>query len=216
MFKNLIVLITLFMCAQLFSADVLLKAGANNSWFANEGGISETKPAFGIGVHFPLNKSNKIKLGVDALYVGQKLNLEDKSWQADPFRDCGATFGDLFFHYHYFKLPIYISTSMYQSRNISIHPSIGLGINLLLVSRSSGGNRHYEEYICDFDYSQSMAGDKPLLTKNVLIGFDCIYKSIGLSFFYSYSLNKTKHMYSLKIQDYVHSMRMMLIWYIKQ
>jgi hypothetical protein len=216
MFKNLIILITLFMCAQLFAADVLLKAGANNSWFANEGGTSETKPAVGIGVQFPLNNSQKLKLGVDALYVGQKMNLENKSWQGDPFRDCGATIGSLHLHYLYFKLPINLTVNMYKLHHFNYYLSIGISVNFTLKSKSSSEGYHYEDEWCDFDYPAFYSDRQPHYPSEFVIGTGVRYRTFGIELLYNYSIGKTEFLYGLKIQDHIHSIRLMMNWYLKQ
>ena len=49
MIRTLITLFCLFISVPSFAVGVMIKAGANNSWFAAEGGSSEFKPALGIG-----------------------------------------------------------------------------------------------------------------------------------------------------------------------
>ena len=73
MLKKLIVLIIALTTTQAYSADLVQKIGINKSWFANEGGTSKAMPAFGIGVHFPLDDKQVVKICVDAMYVGQKM-----------------------------------------------------------------------------------------------------------------------------------------------
>ena len=218
MLKKLIVLISIFTSAQVFAVDVLVKAGANNSWFANEGGTSETMPAYGIGVQFPLDETHKASWCIDVLYVGQKMVLKDRSWPASSpmFDECRATIGDLYLHYHYLKLPVYLNRVVYQSRNISTSLNFGLSINLTLESSSGAGNRRHKDGFCDYDYDRVESDVQPRYPIEFIIGTGFFYKKVGLDVLYSYTLGKTEFLYSLTIQDNVHSIRMMLSWHLKK
>lgn len=213
MVRTLITLFCLFASVQSFAGEVMIKVGVNNSWFATEDGSSEIMPAFGIGVQFPLDESQKVKLGFDALYVEQKMILKDKSWQAHaPFIDeCGATFGDLHLHYHYLKIPIYLQTIVYQKRNFFSTINAGASINFTLKSSSRGKNRRYEEGYCNYDYRRIESDRQPKYPVELVLGSELGYKAIGLEILYSYTFGKTEFLYGLEIQDHIHSIRTSLI-----
>jgi len=216
--KQFVLLFLIFAFKPTLSADFLLKAGANYSWFATEGGTSETMPAYGIGFQFPLDESHKASWCVDVLYVGQKMILKDKSWPANSpmFDECRATIGDLYLHYHYLKLPVYLNRVVYQSRKISASLNAGLSINLTLESNSGVGNRRHKDGFCDYDYERVESDVQPRYPAEFIIGTGFYYKNIGLDVLYSYTLGKTKFLYGLKIQDNIHSIRMMLSWNLKK
>lgn len=216
MLKRLLILISIFAWSQLFAADVLLKIGANNSWFANEGGTSETTPAIGVGVQFPIHKSQNIKLGADAMYVGQKMNLLNKSWPDGPSSDHGATIGDLYLYYHYLKMPLYIGTILYRSNDILVNCSIGVGMSLLITSSSDGGNYRYEVNHYDYDYRRTSERDQPRFQREIIAGVGFVYKSLGLDALYSYTFDKTKYLRGLTIRDNILSFRLMLTWRINK
>ena len=212
MLNKLIILINLIPFSHVFAADMLIKAGINNSWFASEGGKSEAKPAVGIGVQFPLDESNRIKLGIDAVYVGQKMILKDKSWQANSpsVDECGTTFGDLYLHYHYLKIPVFLNSIVYQTEKLAANISVGISFNLTLASSSHGGNRRFEQDYCDYDYQRVSSDTHPGYPTEFVIGTGFFNKTIGLTLCYSYTLGKTDFLYGLKIQDNIHSFRIML------
>ncbi len=218
MFKNLVILLTLFMGAQLFAADVLLKAGANNSWFANEGGTSETKPAVGIGVHFPGDDSYKTKFGIDVLYVGQKLVLKDITWPSsfDPIDDCDITSGNMYIHYHYLKLPLYFDSILFHKNSLSIVMNIGLIYSFTLGSSSDADYFQNDIYDCEYDYELINSDVDPAYPIEAMIGTGFNYKRVGFNLIYTYTLSKTKWLVGLKIRDQIHSIRLMMNWYLKQ
>ena len=217
MLKRSIILISLFTLSHAFAADVLIKAGANNSWFANEGGTSVIKPAAGIGVRFSFDESQEIKLGVDVLYVGQKMILKGKSWKENttPGVECEVTIGDLYLHYHYFKVPIYLDAVVYQTQNITATFNVGLSINLTLASSSDGENYRFVEDYCDYDYKRVNFERQPKYPSELIVGAGIAYKKIGLDLHYSSTLGKTEFLNGLSIQDNIHSFRIMLSWYLK-
>ena len=214
--KQLILLFFILAFKPTLSADFLLKAGANYSWFATEGGTSETMPAYGFGVQFPLDDSRLVKFGIDVIYVGQKMILKDKSWLEDTMPDveCEATLGDLYLHYHYLKLPVYLSAAVYQTQNISANFDVGLCINLTLASSSYGDNYRFEEDYCDYDYQRVSFERQPKYPCEFIFSTGIACKTIGLNLLYSYTLGKTEFLNGLTIQDHIHSFRMMLIWYV--
>ena len=214
--KQLILLFFILAFKPTLSADFLLKAGANYSWFATEGGTSETMPAYGFGVQFPLDDSRLVKFGIDAMYVGQKMILKGKTWQANSFEECGATSGELYLEYYYLKLPVYLTATAYHSRYMAFNLQIGVCINLTLASKSDAANRRYKDDFCDYDYERVESDVKPGYPAEFIIGTGFYYKYWGLDLLYSYTLGKTEFLYGLNIQDSVHSLRMTLCWYMKK
>ena len=214
MLKKLIILTSVFTITQVFAVDVLIKAGANNSWFANEGGTSETKPAAGIGVQFPLDEARKVKLGVDVLYVAENMILEDRSlpYSTFSFKDCEVYTSDLHLYYHYLQLPVYLNLVVFQQHNLMAAFTFGLGLKFNIGSDSSTENYNFDIERCDYDYERVMTDGLPWHPAEVIIGASIAYKSLGTELVYHYTLGKTESLYGLKIQDHIHSIRLMIVW----
>ncbi len=212
--KQLFVLIVILAFRPTLSTDLLLKAGTNYSWFANEGGTSEAKPAVGIGVQFPLDESQVIKLGVDVLYVGQKLILKDKSWPASsfPVDDCDLRSGNLYIYYNYLRLPLYINSTLFHKDNYSIEMDIGVDFSLSLGSKSDADYFEYDGNDCEYDYERVSGDSDPAYPIDMMVGVGFRYREIGYNLIYAYTLSKTKWLIGLKIQDQIHSIRMQLTW----
>jgi|GEM_PF-3753898 len=218
MTRTLVTLCCLFMALQTFAADVLIKAGGNYSWFDTEGGSSDIMPAFGVSVQFPLDESQKIYLGIDAIYVGQKMILKDKSWPSSlfPIDKCKLTSGNLYIDYRYIKFPLYFSTTVFYKNKLSLAMEMGLSYAFSLGSKSDADYFDHDGGNCEHDYERVTADSDPAYPTEIMIGPEICYKRLGLCLIYSYTLSKTDRLIGLKIQDHIHSIRLMLNWYVKK
>ena len=144
--------------------------------------------------------------------------LKDKSWPAnvDLYGECEAMIGDLYLHYHYLKLPVYLNAVIYRSRNIFANLGVGLSINLTLKSTSNGEDFRTKYDFCDYDYQRVEAERNPRYPAEIIVGTSFFYKNVGLDLLYSYTLGKTEFLYGLSIHDKIHSIQMMFSWRLKK
>ena len=214
MLKKAVFLTSILAVTQIFAADVLIKAGANKSWFATEGGTSEAKPAVGIGVQFPLNEAKNIKLGIDITFVDEIMILRDRSRPYSVFTvdNCEVYSSDLLLHYQYIHIPIYFNSVIFQHHNFMVALIGGLGIKLVTGNNSSAKNYNFDIETCEYDYERVWTDAPPFHPPEAIIGTEFSYKSYGVELIFHYTLSKTKSLYGLKIQDHIHSIRLMLFW----
>ena len=213
MTRTLITLFCLFASVQSFAANVMMKVGVNNSWFASEGGENEKKPVYGFGILFTINDSSRTKIGIDILYVQQKMILNDISWQAhSPLvpNTCGAKIGDFHLHYHYLKMPVYFRTSLVQHQGISAHLKYGLSLNWTLDSTSKAKRSEYFPDMCAYDYKRVEMDRQPRYPIELVLGGSFGYKVIEIEAIYTLTLSKTEFMSVLDIQDRIHSIQIMM------
>ena len=214
MLKKAVFLTSILAVTQIFAADVLIKAGANNSWFATEGGTSETKPAVGIGMQFPLDESKVIKLGVDVLYVGQKMILKDRTIPGSLVsdNDCDVYSCDLHLNYHYLNVPVYLNSIVFQRSNTTVIFTCGIGLKYVIGNDSATKNYSFNLETCNYDYERVWTDGHPSHPIEMMVGGGFSYKYLGIELLYHYTIGKTESLYGLKIQDHIHSIRLMLFW----
>lgn len=218
MLKKAAFLISIFVVTQIFAADVLIKAGANNSWFSKESETSETKMAYGVGLQFPTDESQKILIGVDALYVEEKMTLLNKIVPKNmaPIDECDNYSLDIILHYQYFHVPIYLNAVVFQRENFKASFLLGFGLKLRVGNSSYSENYRFDLETCDTDYRRTGRERDPMHPTEIIIGSGISYKRFGAELMYQHTLKKTESLAFVTIQDHIESIRLMLTWRLKK
>ena len=214
MTRTLITLFCLFSSLQSFAADVVMKIGVNNSWFATEGGNSEIMPAFGFGVQLPLDSSQRIKLGFDAFFVEQKMVLINKTRPKNQFSvdECEVLSSDLYIHYDYIHFPVYLNSTLLETTKLGFNFMFGVGLKLKVKNSSDAKNYNFIN-TCRYDYDRSTNGDTDMLTE-AISGIGIRYKKMGSELVYHHTLSKTKSLYGFKIKDHIQSIKWIISIYL--
>ncbi|MGP8329707.1 MAG: hypothetical protein ACT6FF_05270 [Methanosarcinaceae archaeon] len=220
--KMLIIFLLLFVYSCLNAGDLIVEAGSSWSYFRTEGGTSHPKPAYGFGLQFyPVSKFNGF-WSVGLKYLRKKMVLENISWSTNlhNLNDSNISLGNIVTDYSYYEIPLGIGYQIIRKSGWISIVFIEGSISSPLNNYSKAENKKYiilkpeEKGHHKFDY---LLVDDPVVnpSKNLTLGFQIFYRSLGIQLVYIRALETTESMYGLTIKDYIDAFRIQLCYRFK-